>query len=160
MRIAFDLSEIFSTLTASAPARILPHETASSGRAPESEPSNSCPVFCKNSIDIRMFCVQFWAYNEYWIIRAIALCKKNEWAKIAQEKWLRTISIALAIWCLQTPPPRTIIPAFLDFRASSLSARMSPTMSRTRPGERKEWKYIMSPMDPSVKAGQKTGMLF
>lgn len=37
---------------------------------------------------------------------------------------------------------------------------MSPTMSRIRPGERKEWKYIMSPIDPSVNAGQKTGMLF
>jgi hypothetical protein len=33
------------TFTDSAPARILPHETASSGRAPESEPSNSWPVF-------------------------------------------------------------------------------------------------------------------
>lgn len=32
------------TLTDSAPARILPHETASSGLAPESDPSNSCPV--------------------------------------------------------------------------------------------------------------------
>jgi len=29
------------TLTDSAPTRILPQETASSGRAPESEPSNS-----------------------------------------------------------------------------------------------------------------------
>lgn len=47
LRTVFDLSEIFLTLTASAPARIFPHETASSGRAPESEPSNSCPVFCK-----------------------------------------------------------------------------------------------------------------
>ena len=34
------------TFTASAPARIFPHEIASSGRAPESDPSNSCPVFC------------------------------------------------------------------------------------------------------------------
>lgn len=33
------------TLTDSALARILPQETASSGLAPESEPSNSCPVF-------------------------------------------------------------------------------------------------------------------
>lgn len=32
------------TLTLSAPARIFPHETASSGRAPESEPSYSWPV--------------------------------------------------------------------------------------------------------------------
>jgi hypothetical protein len=33
------------TFTDSEPARIFPHETASSGRAPESEPSNSWPVF-------------------------------------------------------------------------------------------------------------------
>ena len=33
------------TLTDSDPARIFPQEIASSGRAPESEPSNSCPVF-------------------------------------------------------------------------------------------------------------------
>jgi hypothetical protein len=33
------------TFTDSVPARIFPHETASSGRAPESEPSNSWPVF-------------------------------------------------------------------------------------------------------------------
>jgi len=32
------------TLTVSAPARIFPHDTASSGRAPESDPSNSWPV--------------------------------------------------------------------------------------------------------------------
>jgi len=32
------------TLTDSAPARILPQDTASSGCAPESDPSNSCPV--------------------------------------------------------------------------------------------------------------------
>ena len=34
------------TLTDSEPALIFPQETASSGRAPESEPSNSWPVFC------------------------------------------------------------------------------------------------------------------
>ena len=28
---------------------ILPHEMASSGRAPESEPSNSCPVLTKSA---------------------------------------------------------------------------------------------------------------
>lgn len=33
------------TFTDSESARIFPHETASSGRAPESEPSNSWPVF-------------------------------------------------------------------------------------------------------------------
>jgi hypothetical protein len=33
------------TFTDSEPIRIFPHETASSGRAPESEPSNSWPVF-------------------------------------------------------------------------------------------------------------------
>jgi hypothetical protein len=35
------------TLTDCDPALIFPQETASSGRAPESEPSNSWPVFCK-----------------------------------------------------------------------------------------------------------------
>ena len=72
----------------------------------------------------------------------------------------RTISIAFAIWCLQTPPPRMIIPAFIEVRASSFSARMSPTISRIRPGDLNEWKYIMSPMEPSVNAGQKTGISF
>ena len=33
-------------MTDSDPALIFPQETASSGRAPESEPSNSWPVFC------------------------------------------------------------------------------------------------------------------
>lgn len=33
-------------------------------------------------------------------------------------------------------------------------------MSRTRPGFLIEWKYIMSPRLPSVRAGEKTGMLF
>ena len=40
-----DINKTRGTLTDSAPARILPQETASSGLAPESEPSNSCPVF-------------------------------------------------------------------------------------------------------------------
>lgn len=41
-----------------------------------------------------------------------------------------------------------------------------PTMSMIRPGLRsgspflKEWKYSMSPSDPSVKPGQKTGIRF
>ena len=33
-------------------------------------------------------------------------------------------------------------------------------MSTIRPGFLYEWMYIMSPMDPSVSAGQNTGMLF
>jgi hypothetical protein len=53
---------------------------------------------------------------------------------------MRTISIAFAIWCLQTPPPRMIIPAFMEVRASSFKARMSPTMSKIRPGDLNEWK--------------------
>ena len=53
---------------------------------------------------------------------------------------MRTISIALAIWCLQTPPPRMIMPAFMEVRESSFRARMSPTMSKTRPGDLNEWK--------------------
>lgn len=39
------IKEELPTLTDSAAGRILPQETASSGLAPESEPSNSCPVF-------------------------------------------------------------------------------------------------------------------
>jgi len=34
------------------------------------------------------------------------------------------------------------------------------TMSMISPGLQKEWKYNMSPREPSVKPGQKTGMLF
>ena len=36
---------VYSTLTGVAVILILPHDTASSGLAPESLPSNSCPVF-------------------------------------------------------------------------------------------------------------------
>jgi hypothetical protein len=71
-----------------------------------------------------------------------------------------TISMALAIWCLHTPPPRMIMPAFLDARARSFKALISRTISIIRPGDRKEWKYIMSPIEPSVSAGQKTGISF
>lgn len=40
-----------------------------------------------------------------------------------------------------------------------LSLRMSPTMSMTSGvGERNEWAKSMSPKEPSVRAGQKTGM--
>ena len=68
--------------------------------------------------------------------------------------------MALAIWCLQTPPPKMIIPAFFDDRDSSFSLRISCTMSTMRPGFLNEWKYNMSPIEPSVKAGQKTGISF
>ena len=33
-------------------------------------------------------------------------------------------------------------------------------ISSTNPGFLKEWKNIISPMDPSVSAGLKTGILF
>ena len=56
----------------------------------------------------------------------------------SERKVMRTINIAFAIWCLQTPPPRMIMPAFTEVRASSFSARMSPTMSKTRPGDLNE----------------------
>jgi hypothetical protein len=52
------------------------------------------------------------------------------------------------------------MPAFLAFSEMSLSRRMSWTMSIMSPGFRKEWKYIMSPREPSVKAGQKMGISF
>ena len=71
-----------------------------------------------------------------------------------------TKSIALATWCLHTPPPRIIIPAFRDVRASSFKLRMSWTISTMRPGDRNEWKYNTSPSEPSVSAGQNTGMSF
>ena len=38
------VAEVTRTFTDSASLRILPQDTASSGRAPESEPSNSCAV--------------------------------------------------------------------------------------------------------------------
>mmetsp|Transcript_11586 Transcript_11586/g.37039 ORF Transcript_11586/g.37039 Transcript_11586/m.37039 type:complete len:206 (-) Transcript_11586:669-1286(-) len=113
------------TLTGRAPSRILPQDTASSGRAPASEPSNSWAVLTKT----------------------------------AQSAPLR-IRLALHTWCFTRPPPSTIMPLFLARRAMSLMRRMSPAMSTTRPGLRYEWKKIMSPMLPSVMAGQKTGMSF
>jgi hypothetical protein len=44
----------------------------------------------------------------------------------------RTKSIELAIWCLQTPPPRMIMPAFLLLIERSFSLRISETMSIER----------------------------
>ena len=43
--IVFFLRPVYPTLTGEAVILILPHDTASSGLAPESLPSNSCPVF-------------------------------------------------------------------------------------------------------------------
>lgn len=73
---------------------------------------------------------------------------------------LPTNSIAFAIWCLQTPPPRIIIPAFLECTDMSFNLLMSPTISMINPGFLYEWKYNMSPREPSVRAGQNTGMSF
>ena len=42
--------------------------------------------------------------------------------------------------------------------AIELIARMSCTRSTTRPGRLYEWKKSMSPIEPSVIAGQKIGM--
>ena len=53
------------------------------------------------------------------------------------------------------------MPARLALTLMSFSRRMSLTMSITSGVEvLYEWKYSMSPRDPSVSAGQKTGMLF
>lgn len=64
----------------------------------------------------------------------------------------------------------SFIKQILDKRKKSLDKILiPPTMSTTRPGLRsglsgsaflKEWKYSMSPRDPSVKPGQKTGIRF
>jgi hypothetical protein len=51
------------TFTGSAVKRIFPHETASSGRAPLSLPSNSCPVFmytAKSAPFLMRFALQMW----------------------------------------------------------------------------------------------------
>lgn len=68
------------------------------------------------------------------------------------------IRFAFATWCLHTPPPSTIMPVLLGgrtFIARSLIRRISWTMSITRPGLRYVIKKSMSPIDPSVSAGQK-----
>ena len=109
------------TFTGVASARILPHDTASSGLAPESLPSNIWAVLMHTEKSAPFF-----------------------------------IRLALLMWCFGRPPPRTSMPVFRGAAsiASLFMPRMSPTMSRTRPGLRNEWKYSMSPMDPSVRAGQ------
>jgi len=60
------------TFTDSEPARIFPHETASSGRAPESEPSNSWPVFyTANSISEGSRRVE--AYDVHRVVGTVTL---------------------------------------------------------------------------------------
>lgn len=79
-------------------------------------------------------------------------------------KWNRfhqhTIKFALHIWCLINPPPTMITPELSAFTAIVLSRFKSERMSTTSPGFRCEWKYIISPRLPSVKAGLNTGILF
>lgn len=58
-----------------------------------------------------------------------------------------------------SPPPSIKMPVFPGaFIASSLIALMSATMSITSPGLLYEWKYNMSPREPSVRPGQYTGI--
>jgi hypothetical protein len=56
----------------SEPARIFPQEMASSGRAPESEPSNSWPVFCANHL-AREVLRRFETYDKHRIIGTVTL---------------------------------------------------------------------------------------
>jgi hypothetical protein len=88
----------------------------------------------------------------------------------------RTIRLALQMWCLTRPPPTITTPVFIAFMAIRFNCRRSEKrcglffsrksdnvpeiMSKTRPGLRNECMNIMSPMLPSVRAGQKTGILF
>lgn len=71
-----------------------------------------------------------------------------------------TIKLALQMWCLISPPPTIRTPEFLAFTAIVFSRFKSDKISTTNPGFRCEWKYIMSPRLPSVRAGLKTGILF
>lgn len=58
------------------------------------------------------------------------------------------------------PPPSTMIPVFFANTVSEFIALMSATMSTIKPGFLNEWNHNISPMEPSVNAGQNTGILF
>ena len=70
-----------------------------------------------------------------------------------------TIIIAFAIWCLHTPPPRIIIPAFIKVRESSSYARISRAMSMVNPGFRKECMYTTSRTVSDSWAGHRDDIL-
>ena len=119
--------------------RILPQDTASSGRAPASEPSN-----CS------------------WVITFYNYVHHTSCAVLMYTAWLAPflIKLALHMWCFTIPPPKMIAPVLFANTVMLLILRMSCTISITRPGFLNVCKYNMSPIEPSVKAGQNTGMSF
>lgn len=117
------------TLTLSAPARILPHDTASSGRAPESEPSYCVFPISPLSFASKRFTYFLTGVDVHSVIGTISLLYHQQILPCQKKKQLRTNSIAFAIWCLHTPPPRMIIPAFFDLTLISFSRLISATMS-------------------------------
>jgi len=50
--------------------------------------------------------------------------------------------------------------AFFALSKRLFNVQMSCMMSMVRPSDQKKWKYIISPSEPSVSVGQKTGMSF
>lgn len=83
------------TLTDSEPARIFPHDIASSGRAPESDPSNSCPVFYDSGEISKVNMFLKWTYYENRVVGPIALMRVQTRLVIQGQRL--TISMALAI---------------------------------------------------------------
>lgn len=80
-------------MTASDPARIFPQEIASSGRAPESEPSNSWPVFCI-SCEREQIHYERWTHNVDRKVGSVSL--KISQQRPGLEASLRSLTMSMA----------------------------------------------------------------
>ncbi len=107
-----------NTLTGFAVFLIFPQEIASSGRAPESLPSNSLAVLTNREKSAPFL----WRIWKKYIFATCAYAWKiwNIWEikrKFSFQSNQLTIKLALQMWCLIRPPPRMIIPVFLAYTA-------------------------------------------
>lgn len=97
--------------------RIFPQETASSGLAPESEPSNSCPVLT-NTAKSAPFLWETRKTDEMFYFERVEII-------VLFEVHMITMRLALETWCLTRPPPRMIIPVVLANTALLFNLRIS-----------------------------------
>ena len=148
------------TLTGEASFLILPQEMASSGLAPLSDPSYSLAVLTNTLKSAPFLCKDKRSKKTAYVINCLTVWIDRFYLSSKKSVRIHTMRLALQMWCLIKPPPRMIIPVCLALIAMVLSSLKSCKISSTRPGFLNEWKNIMSPIEPSVNAGLKTGMLF